>query len=265
MKKYLFLFASALLLLHIVAGLQAQVVGEKAPEFTYSDPEGNSYSLSDFKGKVVFLFVFGNSCRYCKEIGNDTETKVQQVYGSRDDFQALGIDTWNSTYTAASIGEFLQFTGITYPVLVQAKSFEQLYSTSYDRVMVIDREGILRHKDNGKNVQNDLDNAIAVIEGLLLAMGTGDPEGGPVVGLNGVFPNPAVDRLRIRFATDAAQRVRIRVFNNVGQELRGVLDANLPAGEHTGEYSVSGYPSGIYYIRMETGGRTWTRKIQVAR
>jgi peroxiredoxin len=265
MKKYLFLLVSALLLLHVDAGLKAQAVGEKAPDFTYSDPGGNSYSLSDFEGKVVFIFVFGNSCRYCKEIGNETETKVQQVYGNRDDFQALGIDTWNSTYSAASIGEFLQFTGITYPVLVKAKSFEQLYSTSYDRVLVIDRKGILRHKDNGKNVQNDLDNAIAVIDNLLLTMGPGSPGGELNAGLNSVFPNPAVDRITVRFATNAAQRVRIRVFNNVGQELESVLDKNLPAGSYTEEHSVSGFPSGIYYIRMETGDGTWTRKIQVAR
>ncbi len=35
-------------------------VGNKAPEFTLQSLAGNQVKLSDFSGKVVLLFIFGN-------------------------------------------------------------------------------------------------------------------------------------------------------------------------------------------------------------
>ena len=38
----------------------AQKVGDKAPDFTYKNMDGKDVTLSSFKGKVVFLYLFGN-------------------------------------------------------------------------------------------------------------------------------------------------------------------------------------------------------------
>ena len=41
------------------AGLVAQSVGTIAPDFTHSTLSNGTISLSDYRGKVVYLFFFG--------------------------------------------------------------------------------------------------------------------------------------------------------------------------------------------------------------
>ncbi|MCB2198704.1 redoxin domain-containing protein [bacterium] len=53
---------SVVLLLAIaVLPAQAVEVGETAPEFTLSDTDGMSHSLSDYRGTVVYIMFFGYS------------------------------------------------------------------------------------------------------------------------------------------------------------------------------------------------------------
>jgi len=39
--------------------LSAQNVGDPAPDFTHSTSDNNSLTLSDYRGKVVYMFFFG--------------------------------------------------------------------------------------------------------------------------------------------------------------------------------------------------------------
>lgn len=264
MKKKLFIIGTLLLALFSYSIVNAQEIGDTAADFTYKDLEGATHSLSDYKGKVLFLFVFGNRCFNCKAIGNDTETRVNQVYKQKQDFQALGLDTW-SLSTVANVGNFQMATGITYPLLLQASNIEQLYSTTYDRIIIVDREGIIRHKNKSVDTEDDLNNAIAVLEQLFLSMDV-DPVGdGLNAGLSAVYPNPSNEQVNIRFSTLANARVSIRVYSPLGQELRRIVDNTLPAGEHERNVRVSDLSPGIYFIRMETAGKTWSHKFQVSR
>jgi peroxiredoxin len=243
--------------------LKAQNVGEKAPDFSYTDLEGGTHTLSQYLGKVVFLYSFGNQCPFCEEAGPDTETKVNQVYGQREDFQALGLDTWPNS-TVATVGQFRVTTGITYPLLLNAASFENLYSTTYDRALVVDKEGVLRYKGTSR-VKGDLNNAIAVIESLFMTTDVSDPDGRMAPGLSPVFPNPSRDFAQLRFVVDGQSRVSVRIFNPIGQEVMQVLDERLPAGEHSRQISTLDLGSGIYLVHMEASGKTYTRKMQVSR
>jgi hypothetical protein len=216
-------------------------------------------------GRVeYFIFTFGNKCDFCRAIGNDTEKKVNQVYGKRDDFQALGIDTWDGTSTAAIVGEFRQHTGITYPLLLRAGAFEALYKTSYDKVLIVDKQGILRHKTpSDRRTQDDLDNAVAVIDGLFTATGIVDPGDVIHTGLQPVFPNPSPEHANLHFRIEFEGMVDIRMYNSLGKQVKQVVGEILPAGRHRKQFSTAGLSNGIYFIRMNAGGQTFTRKMQV--
>jgi peroxiredoxin len=263
MKKKILTIATLMAILFSTAGINAQKVGEQAPDFSFSDLEGKTHKLSQYKGKVVFLFIFGNKCGFCEDIGDETESKINQVYSKKGDFQALGLDTWPNS-TTSTVGAFKATTGITYPLLLNAGSIEQSYSTSYDRAIVIDREGIIRHKDNTKRVSQDLDNAIAVLDGLYNTTSTETP-GGSAAGFSAVYPNPSSDLATVKFVTEAAGDVRIRLYNPLGQEILHLVDGLYPSGEHETRIQVSDLPAGIYILRMEAGERSWTRKMQVSR
>ncbi|MFC2114956.1 T9SS type A sorting domain-containing protein [Bacteroidota bacterium] len=264
MRKKLFSIGIPVILLLLFTSANAQNVGEKAPDFSYSDLEGKMHSLSAYAGKVVFIYTFGNGCPTCKDVGDETEKRVQAVFGGRSDFQALGLDTWDNSSSTATVGSFKSITGITYPLLLKAGSFEPLYSTTYDRVLVIDQAGVLRHKNN-KSTASDLDNAIAVIESLVLPTGVNGPNDGLTMNLRYVYPNPAKDHAGIRFTMKASERVNIRIYNPLGQEVKRIVDGVFPAGEHSRDFSTADLSPGVYLISMETAGNFFSRKMQVSR
>ncbi len=242
--------------------LSAQNVGDDAPDFSYQSLTGDTVELSDYKGKVVFLFLFGNGCSNCVYIGNDTETKVHEVYGGRNDFQALGLDLWNSTSSVTTVTAFKSTTKITYPLLLKAGDMEEKYSTTYDRAIVIDREGKIRHKGT-TIVNNDLGNAISVLEGLLSTTGTGVLSGANASPGIRIYPNPVDENSNIHFNLESEESVDIRIFNLAGQEVINVEKQIYPAGKHTREIPVQDLSSGVYVLRLVISGEVYTGKMLV--
>ena len=140
-------------------------VGQIAPDFTYTDFDGNSVSLSDYRGKVILLFFFGNQCPPCYESGIKTENEINDVF-PHDSFQALGLDQWDSSSNTSTLTNFLQLTGITYPVLRQAGQAGDEYNITYDRIMVLDKNGVIVFK--GTTVASfEIGEAATVIGNLL--------------------------------------------------------------------------------------------------
>ncbi len=253
--------AGMIILLTIcISEIVSQKAGDPAPDFTYKNMSGVDVSLSSYKGKVVFLYLFGNGCPFCRASGNTTETLVQQVYGNNDDFQAFGLDLWDGSLT--QVQAFQAETKLTYPLLLNAGSMTSKYSTTYDRVLVIDQEGVIRHKGTTP-VSSGLDAAIPVIDELLTTTSAAYPQNKSVAGLEVVFPNPADDMARIRFTLDRKAFVRIRLLNTLGQEIRIVAREELFSGTHTRKISTSDLRPGIYLVQMEIPERSFSRKLIV--
>lgn len=89
MKKLLTSMALALMLLASVA-LQSQAspkaeVGKKAPDFTLTDANGKTHSLSDFKGKYVVLEWVNFGCPFVKKhYGSGNMQMLQEAYTKKD-------------------------------------------------------------------------------------------------------------------------------------------------------------------------------------
>ena len=70
-------------------------------------------------------------------------------------------------------------------------------------------------------------------------------------------PNPFNPDTRIFFTLDTPAKVKLEVFNVLGQHVVTLVDEALPAGEHEAYWdgrNGSGYPaaSGVYFYRLET-------------
>ena len=95
-----------ILLVGILSGLSAasaftQVkIGELAPDFSYVDTNGETHSLSDYRGKVVFLALIGYGCPFCRAEAPSTETDIWQYYQS-ESFQSIALETWNGSLSQA--------------------------------------------------------------------------------------------------------------------------------------------------------------------
>ena len=73
-------------------------------------------------------------------------------------------------------------------------------------------------------------------------------------------PNPFTRSTTIRFRLPAAGRVRLGVFDLAGRLVARLLDESRPAGEQAVAWQPGSAPGGVYYVRLEAGGRTVTKR-----
>lgn len=79
-----------------------------------------------------------------------------------------------------------------------------------------------------------------------------------------VFPNPFVREVHVAYSLNADEKVTIELFDMSGKKVRTYLNSvSQPAGYHT--YTISSNDietgNGSYYLRINLGDKTYTRKI----
>ncbi len=74
------------------------------------------------------------------------------------------------------------------------------------------------------------------------------------------FPNPFNPVTNIRFAVKQRSKVRIRVFNILGEQVTQIFNGIATPGVHQIQFQASGLPSGIYFYALEVNGRLVSTK-----
>jgi len=75
------------------------------------------------------------------------------------------------------------------------------------------------------------------------------------------YPNPFNPATRIDFELPRASRVKLTVFNTIGNKVVVLVDEYLSAGSYSRTWDGSEAPSGVYLYRLEVGERSTTRKM----
>jgi peroxiredoxin len=118
-------------------------VGITAPDFTLLDRKGNTWTLSELKGQVVFVNFWATWCPPCKE----EMPSMQNLYSMlpQDKFKMLAILQNDKPESADSFAENL---GITLPILYDtSNSVGPKYGlTGLPETFIIDKDGRLREK-----------------------------------------------------------------------------------------------------------------------
>jgi PKD repeat protein len=68
------------------------------------------------------------------------------------------------------------------------------------------------------------------------------------------WPNPFNPTTSISFHLRESGRVRLNIYNSIGQQVAAVLDEVLPAGFHTRRLNAQQWPSGRYFYALEVNG-----------
>lgn len=115
-------------------------------DFTLQDQYGQAHTLSDYKGKTVFLNFWATWCPPCKAEMPD----IQKIYESYEQegeeaLVVLGVAAPNTGGEGSEeeIQAFLEKNGYTYPVLMDTTGevFASYGISSYPTTFMIDREG----------------------------------------------------------------------------------------------------------------------------
>ena len=127
--------------------------GDKAPEFTANDQNGNQVSLSDFRGKDIILYFYPK---------DDTPGCTAEACDFRDNYQVLqqqgftviGVSTDDEQSHQKFINKYqLPFTLISdtdhqiveaYGVWVEKNMYGKKYMGTARKTFIIDKEGNLK-------------------------------------------------------------------------------------------------------------------------
>lgn len=114
-----------------------------AIDFTLKDQYGNTHTLSDYKGKTVFLNFWATWCSPCKAEMPD----IQKLYEEfqQEDVVILGVAApgLGREKSEEGIKGFLEENGYTYPVVMdtEAEAFQAYGINSFPTTFMIDKDG----------------------------------------------------------------------------------------------------------------------------
>lgn len=117
-----------------------------AIDFTLTDQFGQEHSLSDYKGKTIFLNFWATWCPPCRAEMPDIQ-KLYEYYTENpsENVVILGVATPNyrKEESIKGIQDFLEENGYTYPVLMDesAELFGAYGIMSYPTTFMIDKDG----------------------------------------------------------------------------------------------------------------------------
>ena len=118
--------------------------GVEAPNFTLPDLNGKMVSLTDYRGKVVFLNIWATWCPPCVEEMPSMEKLYQKMKGQDFEILAVSIDVTG----AKDVGPFMKKYNLHFPALLDTEgSIKALYQTTgVPETFIIDKQGNIAKK-----------------------------------------------------------------------------------------------------------------------
>lgn len=240
--------------------VSAQAIGSMAPDFTLKNTSDESFTLSDYKGKVIAVFLLGYACPSCRAIAPSVQSKLIDKFKSNSDFVFVAIDTWDGT--TAQVEGFNSATGTTFNILQKGSQVAQSWQTTYDRIVIVDSKGNLAFKGEGL-VSTHLDQAISTLTAELVNTATSVSELPSESNTSiDIFPNPVTNQATIRFKLIKSTEVTYSIFDFSGRTIHSQTSSFIK-GENSILFDASGLNSGIHFIQLKTGDEVETKKFIV--
>jgi peroxiredoxin len=127
----------------------AAAPGHLAPDFTLVTTEGETVSLSDYRGQVVVLNFWATWCGPCRFEMPDLQRMSEELAGEA---VVLGV---NQGQDSAEITRFADTIGITYPLLLDENQItNNLYRVvALPTTYFIDADGVIQEQLAGTATQ----------------------------------------------------------------------------------------------------------------
>ena len=78
-----------------------------------------------------------------------------------------------------------------------------------------------------------------------------------------VFPNPASGIAIISFFLDNPEKVSVEIFDITGRKAKGLVEKTFPQGESHVRWNTSGIQAGMYFLKIDAGVYSNTKKLLV--
>lgn len=151
---------------------QSSTEGEEAvaaPDFTLMDQDGNTHTLSDYQGKVVFLNFWATWCGPCQEEMPEIQALYEEYGYNEEDVVVIGVanprtedQPYNQDVTQAEVEQFLTDRGYSFPVVMDTTGevFAQYGIQAFPTTFLIDAQGNVFGYLAGQMTREMMDSAI---------------------------------------------------------------------------------------------------------
>ena len=76
-----------------------------------------------------------------------------------------------------------------------------------------------------------------------------------------IYPNPCNEEMYISLKIPSSAKYTLSIYNSIGIMERTIIDRCLLKGKHSTSIDVSNIQSGVYFLRLTGGGKTFIKKV----
>lgn len=136
--------------------------GQLAPDFTLKTLSGETFHLSDLKGKKVVLNFWATWCPPCK-IEMPHLQEYHEQYAKEEDFVIVGVNLTHTEVSKEKVKQFVDSYELTFPILLmEEKGVDDLYQIlTIPSTFMIDSEGRIQNHIVGPLDQNKLEEYVS--------------------------------------------------------------------------------------------------------
>ena len=260
------------LLMLTVSQLHAQVPdGSIAPDFTFTDINGNSQNLYSYlnQGKYVVLDISATWCVPCWAYHNTGI--IDSIYNKHDqpglqDWKVIFMEGDGNTDSADLHGTGTNtqgdwVTGANYTIIdplagPDLNSFKNSLAMSfYPTFFLICPDKRMFH--DTLELNPPLKTWEYVAENMCFPLGIDNlNDKNPV----SIYPNPAKDAISIYFGLNAASQATVEIVDVLGIVIARKNYGTLSPGDQILRFDVATLSAGIYFVRISTGNTRYVMK-----
>ena len=135
--------------------------GDTAYDFYLEDMDGNFVSLSDFRGKKVFLNFWASWCPPCRV----EMPHLQEFAEENEDVVVLGVNVTSSESSLDNVKGFVDEFGLTFPNLYGTDDITNLYDVEFlPTSYFIDSNGVVNESVIGTVTKDILEDRFALMD-----------------------------------------------------------------------------------------------------
>lgn len=102
----------------------------------------------------------------------------------------------------------------------------------------------------------------AVVNAIAIISADPIPDGLPTeFAIANTYPNPFNSTLSIQYDVPTPAHVSLNVFDLTGRQIATLVNSVQSSGSHTTNWRADNFPSGLYFLRLNSGGFSQSRKI----
>ena len=176
-----------------------------------------------------------------------------------------GDKLYEANYTAGLRVMDISYDGALSPDAIREVAYFDVYSSSNAPVLT-GAWSSYPFFESGIIAVSSMEGGLFILAPSLSAGVSAEGEELPAeVALLANYPNPFNPETTIRYALPQAGKIRLAVYDLLGQEVAVLVDGSRPAGHHTVRFDGEDLPSGSYVYRLQVGEEVVARTMTLVK